>query len=234
MALATKRLLALLAPLTLLLLAACGTQPAGQVPTQQPETTPSPMETTMPVPQEPTPGAAEPTPALSPYANFSKEMYEAAIAKWRTAGVRRYRIRTNFQAFSALGGTWNLTVDSSAGPPTVVEYSSEAGGRNAGVTPQPQDLHMFTVEGMFERVGEIVTNAPPEGLMSVPTPGSDFSMYYQVLFDPTLGYPTTIEQHPNTGPIPQIADADSVLQVEKLEVLEPGAPGMPLTGEPKP
>ena len=221
--------LALLA--SLLLLAACGTPLGGQT-TADP--TPSPVETTMPVPQEPTPGAAEPTPVLQPYANFTRAQYEEAIAKWRTAGVQRYSIRTTLMAFSLLGGTWNLTVDSSAGPPTIVEYSSEAGGRNAGVTPQPQDLHMFTVEGMFERVGEIVTGAPPEELAAVPTPGSDFSMYYLVEFDPVLGYPTNIEQHPNTGPIPQVADADTVLHVESLQVLEPGLPGMPTTGEPKP
>jgi hypothetical protein len=222
-----RRTLAVLALAPALVLAACGTTPAAQVPTEVPAPTAGPTETTMPVPQEP-------TPVLQPYANFTRQQYEDAIAKWRTAGVQRYRIKSTFSAFSLLSGTWNLTVDSSAGPPNVVEYSSEAGGRSAGVTPQPQDLHMFTVEGMFERVGEIVTNAPPAGLTTVPTPGSDFSMYYLVTFDSTLGYPTNIEQHPNTGPVPQIADADTVLKVESLEVLEPQTPGMPRTGEPKP
>jgi hypothetical protein len=227
----THRCLLKLAALipALLLLSACGTPSAGQGPT------PGPTETTMSVPEEPTPGAAEPTPVLQPYANFTKDEYEAAIAKWRTSGVQRYRLTTSFGAFSALSGTWNLTVNSSAGRPTIEEFSrGEGGGRNAGITPTPQDLHMFTVEGMFERVGEIVTNAPPEGLASVPKPGSDYSMYYLVTFDPTLGYPTNIEQHPKTGPVPQIADADSVLKVESLEVLEPGVPGMPRTGEPRP
>ena len=189
MTLTPKRLLAVLAILpALLLMAACGTTPAGQGPAQQPVPTPGPTETTMSVPPEP-------TPALEPYANFTREQYEEAIAKWRTAGVQRYKIRTTFSAFSLLGGTWNLTVDSSAGAPTVVEYGSEAGGRNAGASPTPQDLHMFTVEGMFERVQEILTNAPPEGPTAVPTPGGDFLLYYLVTFDPTLGYPTTIEQH---------------------------------------
>jgi hypothetical protein len=231
MAFKPKRLLTNLTVLpVLVLLAACGTPTGGQTTT---DPTPNPVETTMPVPQEPTP-AAQPTAALQPYANFTREQYEEAIAKWRTAGVQRYRIRANFGAFSLLGGTWTLTVNSSAGRPVVEEYSSEAGGRSAGVTPTPQDLHMFTVEGMFERVGEIVTGAPAEGLAAVPAPGGDIAMYYLVTFDPTLGYPTNIEQHPNTGPEMQIADVDTVLRVESLEVLEPVVPGMPTTGEPKP
>jgi hypothetical protein len=188
----------------------------------------------MPVPQEPTPSAAQPTPALEPYANFTKEQYEEAIAKWRTAGVQRYRMTINYIAFSLLGGTWNLTVNSSAGRPVVEEYAIQEGGRNAGATPTPEDLHDFTVEGLFERVGEIVSNAPPEGLASVPQAGGDINFYYLVTFDPTLGYPTTIEQHPNTGPEPQIADADIVYRVESLEVLGPVAPGMPSVGNPGP
>ena len=231
MTLRPNRLLGLLALVSsLLILAACGTPTGGQTTT---DPTPGPTETTMSVPQEPTP-AAQPTSALQPYANFTKEQYEEAIAKWRTAGVQRYRIKLDYIAFSLFGGTWTLTVDSSAGRPVVEDYSTEQGGRNAGATPTPEDLHMFTVEGLFERVGEIVTNAPPEGLAAVPTPGSDIAMYYLVTFDPTLGYPTTIEQHPNTGPEMQIADADTVLRVESVEVIEPALPGMPTTGEPKP
>ena len=223
--------LALLA--SLLLLAACGTAPAGQTPT---EPTPGPTETTMSVPQEPTPSGGSPTPVLQPYANITRAQYEEAIAKWRTAGVQRYRIRLNYGAFSLFGGSWTLTVNSSAGRPVVEEYAAEQGGRNAGATPTPEDLHNFTVEGLFERVGEIITNAPPEGptTVPVPTPGGDIPFYYLVTFDPTLGYPTVIEQHPNTGPEPVIADADIVYRVESLEVLEPVLPGMPTTGEPKP
>jgi hypothetical protein len=154
--------------------------------------------------------------------------------------VQRYRIRLDYGAFSIFGGTWTLTVNSSAGRPVVEEYATDPGGRGAGATPTPQDLHNFTVEGLFERVGEIITNAPPEGPTTIPPAGSDLSMYYLVTFDPTLGYPTTIEQHPNTGPEMQIADADVVYRVESLEVLEtlgvpePPVPGMPITGEPKP
>jgi hypothetical protein len=232
MALSPNRLLRLLALLTtLLFLSACGSQPGGQVPA---DPTPGPTETTMPVPQEPTPAAAEPTPVLQPYANITKEQYEEAIAKWRTSGVLRYRIRLNYGAFSLFGGSWTLTVNSSAGRPVVEEYAAEQGGRNAGATPTPEDLHNFTIEGLFERVGEIITNAPPGGPTSIPESGGDLSMYYLVTFDPTLGYPTVIEQHPNTGPEPQIADADIVYRVESLEVLEPAIPGMPTTGEPKP
>lgn len=237
MTLTPRRLLGLIALLpALLLMAACGTQPAGQTP---PESTPGPTETTMSVPQEePTPTTAQATPVLQPYANFTREQYEEAIARWRTAGVQRYRMTLTYIAFSTLGGTWNLTVNSSAGRPVVEEYSIvDGGGRNAGTTPTPEDLHMFTVEGLFERVGEIVANAPPEGLTSVPQAGGgDINFYYLVTFDPTLGYPTTIEQHPNTGPEPQIADADIVYRVDSLEVLEQQAPppGMPLTGDPKP
>ena len=124
MTLTPRRLLALAALVPALVLAACGTTPAAQVPTEVPAPTAGPTETAMSVPQEP-------TPVLEPYANFPRQQYEDAIAKWRTAGVQRYRIKSSFSAFSLLGGTWTLTVDSSAGPPNVVEYSSEAGGRSA-------------------------------------------------------------------------------------------------------
>ncbi|MEO8285490.1 MAG: hypothetical protein ABI670_03525 [Chloroflexota bacterium] len=181
---------------------------AMQVPTVDPSTT------------------AEPAPALQPYVNITRAEYESALALWNSQQIKRYNIVANINALSLLRGSWQLVVRATNGTEQIERFGRAESSESVPPGTTAENVRDLTVSGLFERVRSILDDAPA----GTPVPGT-LSMYYKISFDPTLGYPTVIEGHPNEFPGQSIADADSVTSVTSLTILT-DLPGMPSTGNP--
>jgi hypothetical protein len=147
------------------------------------------------------------TSILRPYINVTRQQYETALARWRSQGIREYSIKLQYIVFNyQLMGTWDLLIQTDGNKEKIVNAL-----RNKETSPLAADF--LTVESMFETVKNKLDYK------------SEAELYWEVSFDPALGYPSYIVW--NTQPGVQIADIQGSINVQGFEVLKRLAPGTP-------
>jgi len=162
--------------------------------------------------------------------NITRAQFEEARAKWLARGVQEYETVVHFEAMG--GGIWKLRVRVDGGKPSLVRvrWINEAGDEE----PSPYELTpdytgyltSFTVEGTFAKVEAVLNNE---------LQGDDYLPYYEVMFNPELGYVTYLLSTviPSNN-LPPPRDSATLLTVKSLRIIKSTMPGMPRSGNPGP
>lgn len=160
--------------------------------------------------------ASQPPPPI----NISGEQYDASLARWRSQGIEQYEITVDL--VSRLGHKTTLRASEHGGAIEILSPSGVA-------TPEPEFMDLYkedTIEGMFEEI-----NLMLEGKSIIHTSGmystGPFYMAYQIRFDPTFGYPSSIEAQPVTKPGVHVYDTDWKKTVTSFKVLKRSTPAAP-------
>jgi hypothetical protein len=162
--------------------------------------------------------------------NITRAQFEEARAKWLARGVREYETVVDFEAMG--GGIWKLRVRVDGGKPNVirVRWINEDGDEEPSpyeLTPDYVEyLTSFTVEGTFARVESVLDNE---------LRGDDYLPYFEVMFNPELGYVTyLLSAVIPADNLPPPHDSATLLTVKSLRILKSTMPGMPRSGNPGP
>lgn len=172
-------------------------------------------------------------PAGESNTNITRAEFEEARAKWQARGVQEYEIIVQLDAMG--GGTWKLRVRND-GKPRISRFRwiNEDGSEAPSpydLTPDSEYLTSLTVEGTFAHVESVLNNEFPGDENYLP--------YYEVRFDPELGYVTYLLSSViprSTGNVPPYFPPDSgtAVSVKSLRIIKSTTPGMPKGGNPGP
>jgi hypothetical protein len=162
--------------------------------------------------------------------NITRAEFEEARAKWLARGVQEYETVVDFEAMG--GGIWKLRVRVDGGKPSLirVRWINEDGNEEPSpyeLTPDYMEyLTFFTVEGTFARVELVLNNE---------LRGDDYLPYYEVMFNPELGYVTyLLSTVLPANNLPPPHDSATLLTVKSLRIIKSTMPGMPRSGNPGP
>lgn len=162
-----------------------------------------------------TPGTA-PTVVVNPGINIIRQQYDDALAKWRSQRIEAYEVVVQYSSFSPYAGTWDLRVN--GGQIDVVSYSKDGVTPITPVAPTTGDtLNFLTVDARFAVIEHRLT--------ALQLLGVDAEVDYVVAFDPTLGYPISIEIKQKPGVARP--DVESKTVVKSLAILKQGGPSAP-------
>jgi Family of unknown function (DUF6174) len=144
--------------------------------------------------------------SLTPDVNISRKNLEDALHKWESQGVVEYKMVVEAEPgypLADLSGIW--TVNVSHGSATVITGPSQPDSTSY--------MWFLTVDGIFSKISSRVDYS--ERIQD----GSSYAM--SVTFDPLLGYPKTLEDHPKPSldPMQFLLGEDISVKVVALEVL---------------
>lgn len=194
----------------------------------------SSLSTTPAVGATSTPPSSSPTaqlPSVASDTNITQAEFEQALLKWQAHRVSEYVIIVDAEAGPASPGKVRLHIKIQNGEPQIVGYTNLNGDQPQVI---PMDklssydrdfLQELSVERLFQLAGSVFTNAA-----RVP---AGYNIYYNITFDPTLGYPTLVATAGFYNRV-LIPDTASGYEVLNLQILKSNAPGMPKTGHPGP
>jgi len=181
-----------------------------------------------------TPPSSSPTPQLqsvAPDTNISQAEFEQALLRWQAHCVSEYVITVDAEAGPASPGKVRLHIKIQNGKPQVVGYTN-LNGEQPQVIPldtlssyDRDFLQSLSVERLFQLAGEAFASEA-----RVP---AGYNIYYNIAFDPILGYPTLVAIAGSYNRV-LIHDGASGYEVLDLQILKSSAPGMPKTGHPGP
>lgn len=141
--------------------------------------------------------------------------YDAALAKWDAQVINSYKMSVTVEAVEVpqpvLNGDWTVMVSNRG---QKVQALSRPLGAPASDPANTEDLSYLTVERQFDLIKQWFGETTPSGTTRRAT------------FDPTLGYPTLVEDRfGGTGSGNYIGGGGGIsVTVHSLEVLETGAP----------
>ena len=171
---------------------------------------------------------------VEPRTNVTQQQYENALAKWYARAVLEYEITLIDSSAMGMGGKLRLHIKADSNEPRLVSYT-DLNYDQPQIIPletltedELDYLRGLSVEKMFRLLGMLFTGelANTSGL----------TVYYDVEFDPTLGYP--IRVHSRAFPQGGAAVTDCCISYEvlSLRVLTSATsvPGMPRTGNRSP
>jgi hypothetical protein len=139
--------------------------------------------------------------------NITEQQYELALNKWKEQHIEEYEISVEY-LLGMDGGDVTLRVNASTHEIYLISgqrYSGDA----ANIGPVPYENYaVFTVEGLFNRAYDILSNGPlqvgdtfdpDDALPSATSPASTelpgFFYDYTITFNPQQGYPTEVTRH---------------------------------------
>ncbi|MDQ2808393.1 MAG: hypothetical protein M3Z04_15980 [Chloroflexota bacterium] len=182
----------------------------------------TPLSSPSPVAEE-TPGALE--------TNITQAEYMQALTKWQVRHISDYIITVEDAGGPASLGKVQLHIKIVNGESQVVGYV-DLNGDQPKVIPMDtlsaydRDLLQgLSVEQLFHLVGTVFTSKE-----MVP---ADYSIYYEIVFDPILGYPTYVSVGSFVKGV-LANDSTGGYEVTGLQILKSSAPGMSKTGHPSP
>lgn len=234
------RLVASFAALAALTLGACGAPPPMPEPTSTPSSTPTEAPTKTPAPTSTAPPTGTPTPTSipavtptetppttfistpapgpsllieppTPGTSVERQQFQDALNKWQSLGVLEYEMVAKYTSPAPFSGTWDLRV---AGDK--IEVLSYTGTDGAPATPAvpPGSVNFLTVEQQFAAIQQVLRGAN-FGTMEA-------MVDYVATFDPTLGYPSSVQIKARPGV--KTPGLESSTVVQKLMILKRGTP----------
>ncbi len=188
--------------------------PITPIPTDTPPAMSTSTETAQPAIYT-TPGTA-PTVIVNPGINIIRQQYDDALAKWRAQNVEAYEVVVQYSSFAPYAGTWDLKV--SGDKIDVVSYSKDGVVPATPTAPTTGDtLSFLTIDARFAVIEHRLT--------ALQLLGVDAEVDYVVTFEPTLGYPISIEIKQKPGVARP--DVESKTVVKSLTILKRGTPVVP-------
>ena len=139
--------------------------------------------------QATTTSIAQPTPSL-PQVNIARHEYDNALARWRARGVLEYEMTLVDSTYMGMGGNIRLRFWVKSGDAKLTSYTDLNGDQPRVIplsTLSADDvdyLNSLSIESRFNLIESVFTGK------IVNTP--DYASYFDIAFDPILGYPTNI------------------------------------------
>ncbi len=183
------------------------TQTNTATPTSTPTETPQPTFVSVP--------GVEPTTLVKKDLAEARQKYDESLAKWRAQNMLDYEVVVRQNSAAPFAGVWTLRVKGDQVEPTSFSTLDV-------ITPTtPPDfmvgeaLKFMTVEGLFASVDARLTSDEFGSAL-------EQRVDYLATFEPTLGYPISIEIRPKPNQRGQ--DLASSTKVERLTIFKRGTP----------
>lgn len=159
----------------------------------------------------------EPTIARFAYINITRQQYEEALAKWRAQSITEYEIVVDYYVFNRqYMGEWTLHVETSGSETHVISAS------RGGEKEPNSKVDFLTVEDMFREVEDKLDYVPDVSPYWDALAKSN--LYWEVSFDPRLGYPSLRwAQQPDV----HISDIEGNKYVKGVRIIKQNPPGWP-------
>lgn len=181
------------------------TQTNTATPTSTPTDTPQPTFVSLPAPQ--------PTTLVKKDQAEARQKYNESLAKWRSQNVVDYEVVVRQNSTAPFAGVWTLRVNGNQIEPVSFSTLSVITPTNPPDFMVGEALKFMTVEGLFASVdARLTSEAFGTALES--------RVDYLTTFEPTLGYPISIEIKPKN----KAGDLASSTKVERLIIFRRNTP----------